>query len=167
MPRAARRSWRRHSSTSPVEKTERVPPGSAAAPATSLPLAGIRVVAWEHAVAAPLATRHLADLGADVVKIERPDGGDFARHYDSAVNGLSAYFVWLNRGKRSVALDLKDPAGRQAFDALLGRADVFVHNQGPGAAERLGVDYASLEPRHPRLVSCAISGYGPGGPHRD
>ena len=101
-------------------------------PLTSLlPLKGIRVVAWEHAVAAPLATRHLADLGADVVKVERPGGGDFAREYDSAVNGLSAYFVWLNRGKRSVVLDLKDPLGRSAFDALLDRADVFVHNQGP------------------------------------
>ena len=132
-----------------------------------LPLAGLRVVAWEHAVAAPLATRHLADLGADVVKIERPDGGDFARHYDSAVNGLSAYFVWLNRAKRSVALDLKSESGRQAFDTLLQRADVFVHNQGPGAAERLGVDHARLEPGNPRLVSCAISGYGPDGPHRD
>ena len=137
-------------------------------PLTSLlPLKGIRVVAWEHAVAAPLATRHLADLGADVVKVERPGGGDFAREYDSAVNGLSAYFVWLNRGKRSVVLDLKDPLGRSAFDALLDRADVFVHNQGPGAAERLGVSYAALRARNPRLIACAISGYGPDGPHRD
>src|SRR6185295_14203267 len=99
-------------------------------PSLSLPLAGVRVVAWEHAVAAPLATRHLADLGADVVKIERPAGGDFARDYDSAANGLSAYFVWLNRGKRSVALDLKAEADRTAFDRLLDRSDVFVHNQG-------------------------------------
>jgi crotonobetainyl-CoA:carnitine CoA-transferase CaiB-like acyl-CoA transferase len=133
----------------------------------ALPLAGIRVVAWEHAVAAPLATRHLADLGADVVKIERPGGGDFARDYDSAVRGLSAYFVWLNRGKRSVVLDLKDQLGRRAFDALLDRADVFVHNQGPGAAERMGRGYAELKARNPRLVACAISGYGPDGPHRD
>jgi crotonobetainyl-CoA:carnitine CoA-transferase CaiB-like acyl-CoA transferase len=125
------------------------------------------VVAWEHAVAAPLASRHLADLGADVVKVERPGGGDFAREYDSAVRGLSAYFVWLNRGKRSVVLDLKDARGRQAFDRLLGRADVFVHNQGPGAAERLGCAYADLKPRNPRLISCAISGYGPDGPHRE
>ncbi len=130
------------------------------------PLSGIRVVAWEHAVAAPLATRHMADLGADVVKIERPGGGDFARDYDSAVRGLSAYFVWLNRGKRSAVLDLKDTRGRRAFD-LLDRADVFVHNQGPGAAERMGCGYAALAERNPRLVNCAISGYGPDGPHRD
>jgi crotonobetainyl-CoA:carnitine CoA-transferase CaiB-like acyl-CoA transferase len=132
-----------------------------------LPLAGLRVVAWEQAVAAPLATRHLADLGADVVKVERPDGGDFARAYDSAVNGLSAHFVWLNRGKRSVVLDLKQPSGRQAFDRLLDRADVFVHNQGPGAAERLGYTHAVLQQRNPRLITCAISGYGEAGPHRD
>ena len=133
----------------------------------NLPLAGIRVVAWEHAVAAPLATRHLADLGADVVKVERPGGGDFARDYDSAVKGLSAYFVWLNRGKRSIVLDLKQDRGREAFDRLLDRADVFVHNQGPGAAERMGCAYADLKARNPRLVACAISGYGPDGPHRD
>jgi len=134
---------------------------------SSLPLAGIRVVAWEHAVAAPLATRHLADLGADVVKVERPGGGDFARDYDSAVRGLSAYFVWLNRGKRSVVLDLKNEVDRQAFDALLDRADVFIHNQGPGAAERLGCTYSDLQSRNPKLVMCAISGYGPDGPHRE
>jgi len=135
--------------------------------ADSLPLAGVRVVAWEHAVAAPLATRHLADLGADVVKVERPGGGDFARDYDSAVNGLSAHFVWLNRGKRSVVLDLKQPGGKRAFDLLLDRADVFVHNQGPGAAERLGCTHAALTARNPRVITCAISGYGPDGPHRD
>jgi len=137
-----------------------------AQPGLNLPLAGVRVLAWEHAVAAPLATRHLADLGADVVKVERP-GGDFARDYDSAVNGLSAYFVWLNRGKRSVVLDLKSDHGRTAFDRLLERSDVFVHNQGPGAAERLGCGYAELHARNPRLISCAISGYGPDGPHRE
>src|ERR671935_89749 len=113
------------------------------------------------------ATRHLADLGADVIKVERPGGGDFARDYDSAVKGLSAYFVWLNRGKRSIVLDLKESRGRRAFDALLDRADVFVHNQGPGAAERLGCSYADLAARNPRLIACAISGYGPDGPHRD
>jgi crotonobetainyl-CoA:carnitine CoA-transferase CaiB-like acyl-CoA transferase len=132
-----------------------------------LPLAGVRVVAWEHAVAAPLATRHLADLGADVVKIERPDGGDFARAYDSAVNGLSAYFVWLNRGKRSVVLNLKASRDRDALTALLNRADVFVHNQGPGVAERLGLAAADLRTANPRLIVCAISGYGPDGPQRD
>jgi crotonobetainyl-CoA:carnitine CoA-transferase CaiB-like acyl-CoA transferase len=102
-----------------------------------------------------------------VVKIERPGRGDFARDYDSAVNGLSAYFVWLNRGKRSVVLDLKDPEGRRAFGALLDRADVLVQNQGPGAAERMGCGYAELSRRNPRLISCAISGYGPDGPHRE
>jgi itaconate CoA-transferase len=132
-----------------------------------LPLAGLRVVAWEHAVAAPLATRHLADLGADVVKVERPGSGDFARGYDSAVNGMSAYFVWLNRGKRSVVLDLKSSIDRQAFELLAQRADVFVHNQGPGAAERLGFSYDQLTRLNPRLVWCAISGYGPDGPHSD
>jgi itaconate CoA-transferase len=132
-----------------------------------LPLAGVRVVAWEHAVAAPLATRHLADLGADVVKVERPGGGDFARDYDSTVRGLSAHFVWLNRGKRSVVLDLKQQDGRRAFDLLLDRADVFIHNQGPGAAERLGCTHAHLTARNPRMITCGISGYGPDGPHRD
>jgi itaconate CoA-transferase len=132
-----------------------------------LPLAGIRVVAWEHAVAAPLATRHLADLGADVIKVERPGGGDFARDYDSAVRGMSAYFVWLNRGKRSIVLDLKSSDGRHSFEVLLDRADVFVHNQGPGADRRMGCSYAQLKERNPGLVMCAISGYGPDGPHRE
>src|SRR5919197_1476170 len=132
-----------------------------------LPLAGVRVIAWEHAVAAPLATRHLADLGADTIKVERPDGGDFARGYDSAVEGLSAHFVWLNRGKRSVVLNLKQDSDRQAFFKLRRGADVFVHNQGPGAAERLGASHRELSARNPRLISCAISGYGPDGPHRD
>ncbi len=141
--------------------------GSIAPPSALLPLAGVRVVAWEQAVSGPLATRHLADLGADVAKVERPGGGDFARHYDGAVNGLSAHFVWLNRGKRSIALDLKRPEGRDAFQRLLDRADVFVHNQGPGVAERLGFDYATLSARNPRLIACAISGYGPAGPYRD
>jgi itaconate CoA-transferase len=133
----------------------------------SAPLVGVRVIAWEQAVAAPLATRHLADLGADVIKIERHDGGDFARGYDSAVNGLSAHFVWLNRGKRSVALDLKQQPGRHALSLLLDGADIFVHNQGPGAAERLGLTHQELSVRNPRLITCAISGYGPDGPHRD
>ena len=114
-----------------------------------------------------MATRHLADLGADVVKIERPGGGDFARAYDSAVRGLSAYFVWLNRGKRSVVLDLKDTLGRRAFDALLDRADVFINNQGPGVAERIGCGYPELHQRNPKLIWCGISGYGPDGPQRE
>jgi itaconate CoA-transferase len=132
-----------------------------------LPLAGIRVVALEQAVAGPLCSRHLADLGADVVKIERPDGGDFARRYDTAVQGLAAHWVWLNRGKRSVALDVKQPDDRAVLDALLARADVFLHNLGPGAVDRLGLGWAALHERWPRLTSCAISGYGMDGPYRD
>lgn len=132
-----------------------------------LPLEGLRVVALEQAVAAPLCTRHLADLGADVVKVERPDGGDFARRYDAFVKGQSAHFVWLNRGKRSVALDLKAPGDRAVLDALLGRADVFVHNLGPGAVDRLGLGWETLHPTYSRLISCAISGYGQDGPYRD
>lgn len=131
------------------------------------PLSGRRVVALEQAVAAPLCTRHLADLGADVVKVERPDGGDFSRRYDSVVRGQSAHFVWLNRGKRSIALDLKAPADRRVMEALLARADVFVHNLGPGVVDRLGFGWEVLHRRWPRLISCAISGYGQDGPYRD
>jgi crotonobetainyl-CoA:carnitine CoA-transferase CaiB-like acyl-CoA transferase len=129
-----------------------------------LPLTGITVVALEQAVAAPLATRHLADLGARVIKIERPDGGDFARSYDTTVRGLSSHFVWLNRSKESVALDLKDPASRDVMARLLERADVFVQNLAPGAAERLGLGTTELRRRHPRLIVCNISGYGADGP---
>lgn len=132
----------------------------------ALPLDGIRVVAVEQAVAAPLCTRHLADLGADVVKVERPEG-DFARRYDSVVRGQSAYFVWLNRGKRSIALDLSAAADRAALDALLAGADVFVHNLGPGSIERLGLAWAAVHARWPRLISVSISGYGSDGPYRD
>jgi crotonobetainyl-CoA:carnitine CoA-transferase CaiB-like acyl-CoA transferase len=132
----------------------------------SLPLDGIRVVAVEQAVAAPLCTRHLADLGAEVIKVERPEG-DFARRYDSVVRGQSAYFVWLNRGKRSIALDLAAPADRAVLEALLGRADVFVHNLGPGAIERLGLGWDAVHARWPRLLSVSISGYGNDGPFRD
>jgi itaconate CoA-transferase len=121
----------------------------------------------EQAVAAPLCSRHLADLGAEVVKVERPDGGDFARGYDSSVHGESAYFVWLNHGKRSVTLDLGSTSGREALEALLGTADVFLHNLGPGAIERLGFEEGELRSRWPRLVSCAISGFGATGPFRD
>ena len=130
-----------------------------------LPLEGIRVVALEQAVAAPFCSRQLADMGADVIKIERPDGGDFARAYDDALNGVSSYFAWLNRGKRSVVLDLKEPAGLEALTHLVDRADVFVHNLAPGAVERLGLGYDSA--RNPRLVWCGISGFGPDGPYRN
>src|SRR5437899_1979005 len=130
-----------------------------------LPLEHITVVAVEQAVAAPFATRHLADLGARVIKIERPDGGDFARGYDAAVNGLSSYFVWLNRSKESLTLDLKRPQGADVLARLLARADVFVQNLAPGAAGRLGTDASSLRSRHPRLIVCNVSGYGSSGPY--
>lgn len=130
-------------------------------------LDGIRVVALEHAVAAPLATRHLADLGADVVKIERPGVGDFARSYDRRVHGEASYFVWLNRGKRSVELDLKDEADLAVVRALLDEADVLVCNLAPGALGRLGIDPVTLRERNPRLITCQVSGYGETGPHRE
>ncbi|SDG85519.1 CaiB/BaiF CoA transferase family protein [Pseudonocardia oroxyli] len=132
-----------------------------------LPLDGLVVVSCEQAVAAPLATRHLADLGARVIKVERPGGGDFARGYDRTVRGMSSHFVWLNRSKESIALDLKDPAGVETVLRLLERADVFVQNFAPGAAERLGLGAAALRARFPRLVTCSISGYGGSGPFRD
>ena len=135
--------------------------------ARDLPLAGLRVVALEQAVAAPFASRQLADLGADVIKIERPDGGDSARAYDGALNGVSAYFAWLNRGKRSVVLDLKQPRDHDACTKLLERADVVIHNLAPGALERLGFGYDELSVRNAALVWCGISGYGPNGPFRD
>jgi itaconate CoA-transferase len=128
------------------------------------PMEGMRVIALEHAVAAPLCTRHLADLGADVIKIERPGDGDFARAYDSYVNGGCSHFIWLNRGKRSVTLDVKNPDARAALDALVAGADVLVQNLAPGAAERLGLTHAALAPANPKLVVCDISGYGESGP---
>jgi len=124
-------------------------------------------VALEQAVAGPFASRQLADMGADVIKVERPDGGDSARAYDAAVNGVSAYFAWLNRGKRSVVLDLKRERARAICASLLARADVFVHNLAPGAVERLGFGYDDLAGDNPRLVWCGISGYGPDGPLRE
>jgi itaconate CoA-transferase len=128
------------------------------------PLHGTTVVSLEQAVAAPFATRQLADLGARVIKIERPDGGDFARGYDESVHGNSSYFVWLNRSKESLTLDVKSPAGRAVLGELLDRADVLVQNLGPGAAGRLGVDAASLARSHPRVIPCTVSGWGTDGP---
>ncbi len=130
-----------------------------------LPLRGITVVGLEQAVAAPFATRQLADLGARVIKIERPGSGDFARGYDATVHGLSSYFVWLNRSKESLTLDLKKPGGADVLDRLLGRADVFVQNVAPGAADRLGTDAAQLHARFPKLIVCSVSGYGSSGPY--
>jgi crotonobetainyl-CoA:carnitine CoA-transferase CaiB-like acyl-CoA transferase len=127
------------------------------------PLDGIRVVTLEHALAAPLCTRHLADLGAEVIKVERPEEGDFSRGYDSFVLGQSTYFVWLNRGKKSLAIDIKAPAGRTAMHRLAASADVLVQNLAPGAASRAGLDYATLREVNPRLIVADISGYGEGG----
>jgi formyl-CoA transferase len=133
----------------------------------SQPLHGTTVVTVEHAVAAPLATRHLADLGARVIKIERPGTGDFARGYDAAVHGQSSYFIWLNRSKESLTLDVKSAPGRAILDALLTRADVFVHNLAPRAADRLGLSTPAVAARHRRLIGCGISGYGTSGPWSD
>ncbi|WP_338497406.1 CaiB/BaiF CoA-transferase family protein [Streptomyces sp. SJL17-4] len=130
-----------------------------------LPLEGVTVVAVEQAVAAPFATRQLADLGARVVKIERPDGGDFARGYDTAARGLASHFVWCNRGKESVAVDLKDPRGLALVRRLVAGADVFVQNLAQGAAARLGLDAATLCAAHPRLIAVDVSGYGAEGPY--
>ncbi len=142
-------------------------PGPAApGPGEGLPLAGLTVVALEQAVAAPFATRQLADLGARVIKVERPGTGDFARGFDTTVQGQASYFVWLNRGKESIEIDVKSADGRAVLAALAGRADVLVQNLAPGAAERLGLGAAGLRERHPRLIVCSISGYGPDGPYR-
>jgi crotonobetainyl-CoA:carnitine CoA-transferase CaiB-like acyl-CoA transferase len=130
------------------------------------PLDGILVVALEQAVAAPFATRQLADLGARVIKVERPGAGDFARGYDRTTRGQSSYFVWLNRGKESAELDIKDPADRAVLDALLDRADVVVQNLAPGAVERAGLDAAAVRKTRPELIYCSVSGYGPDGPYR-
>ena len=132
-------------------------------PADESPLAGIVVVSMEQAISAPFASRQLADLGATVIKVERRDG-DFARHYDSAAAGTSAFFLWANRGKHSVAVDLDDPASAHLVEELVAGADVFLHNVSPDAAARRGLDAASLHARFPRLVACEISGYGIGGP---
>ncbi|MEV0238511.1 CaiB/BaiF CoA-transferase family protein [Streptomyces sp. NPDC050674] len=131
------------------------------------PLTGVTVVSLEQAVAAPYATRQLADLGARVIKVERPGGGDFARRYDTTVHGHSSYFVWLNRSKESLTLDLKDPRGKEILHDLLDGADVFVQNLAPGAAARLGLDAATVTGRRPGLIPCTVSGYGTTGPWAD
>jgi itaconate CoA-transferase len=131
------------------------------------PLDGITVVSLEHAIAAPFCTRHLADLGARVIKVERPGQGDFARAYDSRVKGQASHFVWVNRSKESLTLDLKQAAAQAVLADLLARADVLVQNLAPGAAQRMGLGYDALHAKHPRLVVCDISGYGHNGPLRD
>jgi itaconate CoA-transferase len=129
------------------------------------PFDSLTVVSLEQAVAAPFATRQLADLGARVIKIERPGTGDFARGYDDTVKGQSSYFVWLNRSKESLTLDLKKPGGAEILDRLLSRADVFVQNVAPGASDRLGTSPSDLRARYPRLIVCSVSGYGTTGPY--
>ena len=132
-----------------------------------LPLQGITVVSLEHAIAAPFCTRQLADLGARVIKVERPGVGDFARAYDKRVNGQASHFVWVNRSKESLALDLKRERDMGVLEALVGRADVLVQNLAPGASARLGMSHDALREKHPRLIVCDISGYGSDGPYRD
>jgi crotonobetainyl-CoA:carnitine CoA-transferase CaiB-like acyl-CoA transferase len=129
------------------------------------PLDGITVVSLEQAVAAPFATRHLADLGARVIKIERPKVGDFARDYDRTVKGMASHFVWLNRSKESLTLDVKHPKAKEILARLIARADVFIQNLAPGAAARLGLGAETLLESHPRLIVCDISGYGDSGPY--
>ncbi len=132
----------------------------------SRPLDGIKVVTLEHAIAAPFCTRQLADMGARVIKIERPGVGDFARAYDTRVEGQASHFVWTNRSKESLSLDLKHPGAPGILQALLKDADVLVQNLAPGAAARLGLSFETLHPTHPRLIVCDISGYGEGGPYQ-
>lgn len=129
------------------------------------PLDGITVISLEHAIAAPFCTRQLADLGARVIKIERPGVGDFARRYDERVHGEASHFVWTNRSKESLALDLKQPAAQQVLAQLLAQADVLVQNLAPGAAARMGLSFDALHEQHPKLIVCDISGYGAGGPY--
>ena len=131
------------------------------------PLQGITVVALEQAISAPLATRHLADLGARVIKIERPKVGDFARAYDTTVRGMASHFVWANRSKESLTLDVKQPQAKEVLNRLLAKADVFIQNYAPGACERLGLGTEGLRKRYPQLIVCNVSGYGSSGPYRD
>jgi len=131
------------------------------------PLEGVTVVTLEHAIAAPFCTRQLADLGARVIKIERPGSGDFARAYDERVKGLASHFVWTNRSKESITLDVKHPQAAEVLVQLVAKADVLVQNLAPGAAARLGLSYEALHPKHPGLIVCDISGYGSDGPYRD
>ncbi len=143
------------------------PPDPTTPKNTALPLAGITVVSLEHAIAAPFCTRQLADLGARVIKIERPGVGDFARAYDDRVDGLASHFVWCNRSKESLTLDVKHPDARGILRDLVGMADVLVQNLAPGAAARLGLSEEALRTECPRLIVCDISGYGLDGPYRD
>ena len=152
---------------SPVRSLQRLRTRRPDTDASAFPLAGIRVVAFEQAVAAPLATRHLADLGADVIKVERKGEGDFARAYDSVIHGTSTWFAWLNRRKRSLSLDLKHERGREIAEKLVAGADVVMQNFAPGAFDRIGLGVDQLHERYPRLIAVSITGYGEDGPYRD
>jgi itaconate CoA-transferase len=134
---------------------------------SSRPLDGITVVSLEHAIAAPFCTRQLADLGARVIKVERPGSGDFARGYDERVRGMASHFVWTNRSKESLALDLKQAPAQEILEQLLAQADVLVQNLAPGAAARMGLSFEALHARYPQLIVCDISGYGEGGTYQD
>ena len=131
-----------------------------------LPLEGITIISLEQAVAAPFATRQLAELGARVIKVERPEVGDFARSYDERAKGLASHFAWLNRSKESLTLDLKQPEGQKILAALVEKADVFLQNLAPGATERLGFGSDALREKYPQLIVCNISGYGTDGPYQ-
>jgi formyl-CoA transferase len=134
---------------------------------SSLPLAGLRALAFEQAVAAPLCTRHLVDLGAEVIKIERRGEGDFARGYDTAIHGTSSYFAWLNRGKKSITLDITNPKGQEVAHRIIQGCDIVVQNFAPGALDRRGLGVGQLHDKYPRLIVCSITGYGEDGPYRD
>ena len=133
----------------------------------NLPLQGIRVISLEHSVGAPLCSRLLADLGAEVIKIERPGRGDFGRHWDSSVNGLSSYFVWLNRNKKSCTLNLKSAEGKEILDRMLKKSDIFIQNLSPGSTQKLGFGELSIRRKYPKMIYCSVSGYGEDGPYRD
>ena len=149
------------------QKSNIAKPAGAAPAQPTRPLDGITVVSLEHAIAAPFCTRQLADMGARVIKIERPGVGDFARGYDERVNGLASHFVWTNRSKESLTLNLKKPEGLQILNRLIEHADVLVQNLAPGAATRMGLSFDQLHDQYPRLIVCDISGYGEGGPYQD
>src|SRR5690242_8055236 len=132
-----------------------------------LPLEGLKIVSVEQAVAAPFASRQLADFGARVIKIERPEEGDFARAYDHKVRGMSSWFVWLNRSKESLTVDLKRPEAAEIVEKITADCDVFIHNLAPGAADRIGLKSQAMLARNPRLILCEISGYGSEGPYKN
>jgi crotonobetainyl-CoA:carnitine CoA-transferase CaiB-like acyl-CoA transferase len=135
--------------------------------AESLPLAGIKVFTLEQAVAAPLCTRHLVDLGAEVIKVERRGEGDFARAYDTAIHGVSTYFAWLNRGKKSITLDITQAKGQEVAHRIIAGCDIVVQNFAPGALDRRGLGVGQLHEKYPRLIACSLTGYGEDGPYRD